>query len=81
MHLCMCAQPCLTLCDPMDCSPPDSSLHGIFPGKNIVVGCHFFPPGDIPNLGIETTSPVSPALAGRFFMTEPPGKPMMHILI
>ena len=22
-------QSCLTLCDPMDCSPPDSSVHGI----------------------------------------------------
>ena len=27
-------------CDPMDCSPPGSSVHGIF-GKNIGVGCHF----------------------------------------
>ena len=24
------AQSCLTLCDPMDCSPPGSSIHGIF---------------------------------------------------
>ena len=31
----------LTLFDPMDCSPPVSSVRGIFPGKNIVVGCHF----------------------------------------
>ena len=23
-------QSCSTLCDPMDCSPPDSSIHGIF---------------------------------------------------
>ena len=30
------------------------------------------PPGDIPNPGIEL---VSPALAGIFFKTEPPGKP------
>ena len=26
----MCAQPRLALCDPMDCSPPGSSVHGIF---------------------------------------------------
>ena len=32
--------------------------------------CH--PPGDIPNPGIE---PRSPAFAGRFFTTEPSGKP------
>ena len=31
---------------------------------------------DLPNPGIKPTSPVSPALAGRFFTTEPPGKPM-----
>ena len=33
------------------------------------------PPGDLPNPGIEPASPVSPALTGRFFTTEPPGKP------
>ena len=35
------AQSCLTLCDPMDCSLPCFSVHGIFPGKNTGVGCHF----------------------------------------
>ena len=34
------AQPCLTLCDSMDCSLPGSSVHGIFPGKSTGVGCH-----------------------------------------
>ena len=37
------AQSCLTLCDPMDCSPPDSSVHGYSLGKNTGVGCHFLP--------------------------------------
>ena len=32
-------------------------------------------PGDLPNPGIELMSPVTPALAGRFFTIEPPGKP------
>ena len=27
--VCVCFQSCLTLCDPMDCSPPGSSVHGI----------------------------------------------------
>ena len=30
--MCLVAQLCLTLCDPMDCSPPDSSVHGDSPG-------------------------------------------------
>ena len=37
-------------------------------------GLQFPPPGDLPNPGIEPKSPVSPALVGRFFTTEPPGK-------
>ena len=39
----MCAkliQLCLTLCDPMDCSPPGSSVLGDSPDKNTGVGCH-----------------------------------------
>ena len=38
--VCLVAQSCLTLCDPMDCNLPDSSVHGDFPGKNTGVGCH-----------------------------------------
>ena len=34
---CMHAQLCPTVCDPVDCSPPDSSVHGIL---NTGVGCH-----------------------------------------
>ena len=34
------AQSCLTLCDPMDCSPPGSSVHRDSPDKNTGVGCH-----------------------------------------
>ena len=37
-------------------------------------GLLFPPPGDLPDSGIEPTSPTSPALAVRFFTTEPPGK-------
>ena len=35
LHLCMCAwaQSCLTLCDPMDCSPPCSTIHGILQAR------------------------------------------------
>ena len=33
-------QSCLTFCDSIDCGPPVSSVHGIFPGKNTGVDCH-----------------------------------------
>ena len=38
--LCLVAQSCLTLCSPVDCSPPGSSGHGDSPDKNTGVGCH-----------------------------------------
>ena len=38
--LCLVTQSCPALCDPMDCSPPGSSVHGDSPGKNTGVGCH-----------------------------------------
>ena len=39
-YMCAHAQSCLTLCDPRDCSLPDSSVHGIFQAR-IGMGCHF----------------------------------------
>ena len=37
--LCLVGQSCLTLCDPMDGSPPGTSVHGDSPGQNTGVGC------------------------------------------
>ena len=37
--LCFVAQSCPTPCDPGDCGPPGSSVHGDSPGKNTGVGC------------------------------------------
>ena len=51
-------QSCLTLCDPMNCSPPGSSVHGILQAR-ILEWVAFPSPGDLPHTGIE---PVSPAL-------------------
>ena len=60
----------LTLCNPMGCSPPGSSVHGIFPGKNTGVSLPFPSPGDgVPNLEIE---PGSPALQADSLLSEPP---------
>ena len=44
-----------TLCDPMDCSPPGSYVHGDSPGKNIGVGCHFLLQGIFPTQGSNPT--------------------------
>ena len=57
--VCPVAQPCLTLCDPMDCSLPGSCVHGIFQVR-ILEQLPFLPPGDCPNPGIEIMSPVFP---------------------
>ena len=39
-------------------------------------GLPFPSPGDLPNPGIK---PISAALAGGFFTTEPPGKPFLEL--
>ena len=75
----MCAQSlqwCPTLCHPVYCSPPGSSVHGI-PRQEYWSGLPCPPPGDLPISGIEPASPVSPAMASRFFTTELPGKPFI----
>ena len=54
----------------MDSSPPGSSSPWDVPGKNTGVGCHFPPPGDLPDPGTEPGSLVSPALADRFLTTS-----------
>ena len=48
-------QSCPSLCDPMDCSPPGSSLHGIFQPK-ILEWVAIPSPGDLPNPGIKPGS-------------------------
>ena len=62
-------QPCLTLCNPMDCSLPVSSVHGILQTR-ILEWVAFPPPGDLPDTGIKPTSLMSPALAGGLFTTS-----------
>ena len=65
------AQLCPTLCDPMDCSPPGSSVHGIIQAR-ILDWVAIPTPGDLPNPGIE---PRSPSLQADSLPSEPPGKP------
>ena len=59
---------------PMDCSPPGPFVHGILQAR-ILEWVSFPSPGDLPDPGLEPVSLASPALAGGFFTTEPPGRP------
>ena len=69
MRTCSVTQPCRTLCDPMDCSPAGSSVHGDPPGKNTGGGCHILLWGIFPIRGSNPCL-VSPALADGFFTTR-----------
>ena len=57
MYCCMCcavclvAQSCSNLCDPMNCNLPGSSVHGGSSGKNTRVGCHALLQGIFPTQG------------------------------
>ena len=48
----LCAQSCLTLCNPRDCSPPGSSVHGILQARLAEWGCHFLLQGIFPTQGL-----------------------------
>ena len=71
---CTCAQACPRLCDSLDCSPPGSSVHEI---SQAILELPFPPPGDLPDPEIKPTSLESPAWAGKFFTTKPPGQPQI----
>ena len=72
------AQSCLTLCNPVHCVARQVSLCMEFSRQEYRSGLPFPSPGDFPNPGIK---PASPVLAGRFFTTEPPGKPFAYCSI
>ena len=67
--LCVCAQSCLTLCDPTDYSPPGSPVHGIFQVR-ILEQVSISYSRVVLDSGIEPAS-VFPALTGGFFSTLP----------
>ena len=61
----------LTVCNPMDCSPPGSSVHGILRQEHWS-GQPFPSPEHLPDPGIKRGSP---ALQADSLPSEPPGKP------
>ena len=66
---CLVTRSCLTLCDLMDCSPPGSSVRGIFQAR-VQEQVAISSSRESSQLGIELTSP---ALARGCFTAEPPG--------
>ena len=59
VKMCSVTQLCPPFCDPMDCSSPSSSVHGIFQAR-VLDWVAITPPGDLPEPGIEPLSPASP---------------------
>ena len=71
-------QSSLTLCNPRDCSPPGSSVHGILQARKLewvaIPFCRgFSQPRDKP------ASLLSPALSGRFFTTSTTWKAIIYM--
>ncbi|CAI9170676.1 unnamed protein product [Rangifer tarandus platyrhynchus] len=73
---CILARSCPTLCEPMDCSLPGSLPSMEFSRQEYWSGLPFLPPVDLPDPGIKSSSPASPALqADSFPLSFPSGKP------
>ena len=73
---CLVARSGLILCNPMDCSLPGFSVHGIFQARILEWVANFLILGIFPTPGIEPTSPVFPALQVGSLPAEPSGKPL-----
>ena len=76
--LCLVTQSCPTLCDPMYCSPPGSSIHGDFSGPNTGKGSFSLLQGNFPNPEIE---PRFSTMQAVLLPAEPQGKPLYTIHI
>ena len=79
MCVCLVAELCLTLCNPIDCSPPGSSVHGILQARILEWVAISFT-RDIQDTGIKPSAPATyPALQEDPFTTEPPGNPKIFL--
>ena len=70
------AQTYLTLCDPRDCSPQGSSVHGDSPGKDTTVGCHGLLQGIFPNQGL---NPDLPQYRQILYQLSQPANPVLNM--
>ena len=74
--VCVCAQSCPALCNPLGYSSPGIALG--FPRQEYWSDLPFSTAGNLPEPGIELASPASPALQANSLPTEPPGKPRKY---
>ena len=75
---CLVAKSCPTLLWPPWTIARQAPLSVGFPRQEYWSGLPLPSPGGLPDSGIE---PASPALAGRFCTSEPPGKPLLHFTL
>ena len=69
VYVCSVTQSCLTLCNPMDCSPPGSSVHGILQARILEWVAIPFSRGSSWHRDRICVS----CIAGGFFLPESPG--------
>ena len=83
MDVCVCVYVCVCVCA-LSCVQLSATLCEVpqsmgFSRQEYWSGLPFPSPGDLPNPGIKPGSVTSPALAGGFFTTMPPGNPLEWI--
>ena len=79
-NICMNADLLQTLCNPMDCSPPGLSVHGILQAR--LLECFAMPSfRGFPNQGIKTALPVTPALLADSLSLNHQGSPFNVYII
>ena len=72
---CLVSKSCPALCDPLDCSPPGSSVYGISQARILGwVAISFFRGSSQPR-----DQTCAPCMASRFFTTDPPEK--LHVCV
>ena len=75
-------QSCPTLCNPLDCSSPGSSVHEILQARILEYSClPCPPPGDLPDPGIKPVSSVVPALEADSLSLSHQGNPSRNIYL
>ena len=77
MEDCVCAQSCLTLCNPMDCSLLGSSVHGLSQAR-ILEWAAIASSMDLPHPGIKPMSPAFPALQADSLRLSHQGSPQWN---